>query len=68
MVQHLIIKEVDEANLDDIFKICSYRRLNDPLQRIGIEMKKGWLLEILDRYGPCTKVAYLDGRPVVQVL
>ena len=57
-----------EENVDDVFRVCSHARLDDPLQRRGMEIKRGWLLEMLSRYGPCTKIAYLEGRPTAQLL
>ncbi len=62
------VADLNEENLDDVFKVCSHGRLDDPLQRRGIEIKRRWLLEMLEEHGPCTKIAYLDGRPVAQLL
>lgn len=68
MTQRIQVEEVMEENLDDVFKVCSHSRLRDPLQRRGMEIKRRWLLEMLNHYGGCTKVAYLDGGPVAQLL
>jgi GNAT superfamily N-acetyltransferase len=62
------VEDLTRGNLDDVFKVCSYNKLDDPLQREGIELKRRWLGEILEEHGPCTKIAYLEGRPVAQVL
>lgn len=62
------VENLDEGNVDDVFKICSHGMLDDPIQQRGIELKRRWLLEMLKRYGPCTKIAYIDGRPVAQIL
>jgi len=64
----LMVADLEEENLDDVFRVCSHNRLDDPLQRRGIELKRRWLLEMLAERGPCTKIAYLDGRPMAQVL
>jgi GNAT superfamily N-acetyltransferase len=64
----IIVKDIGEGNIEDIFKVCSHSRLDDPLQRTGMEMKRAWLLRMLEEHGPCTKIAYLDGRPVAQIL
>jgi hypothetical protein len=42
--------------------------LDDPIQRQGIYIKRQWLLEFLKKYGSCTKIAYLNDKPVAQVL
>ncbi len=64
----LRVADLEEANIDDVFRVCSHGRLNDPLQQQGIELKRRWLLEMLKEYGPCTKIAYLDDDPVAQIL
>ncbi|MBS7637920.1 GNAT family N-acetyltransferase [Candidatus Bathyarchaeota archaeon] len=65
---YIEVRDLDEDNLEDVFRVCSHRKLEDPTQRKGMELKRGWLLEMLDRYGPTTKLAYLDGKPVAQIL
>ncbi|MEM2893937.1 MAG: GNAT family N-acetyltransferase [Candidatus Bathyarchaeia archaeon] len=62
------IRDLEEENLEDVFRVCSHGRLEDPIQLKGMELKRRWLLEMLDRYGPTTKLAYLDGKPVAQIL
>ena len=62
------VEDLTEENMDDVFRVCSHGRLDDPLQRQGIELKRRWLREILEEHGPCTKIAYLEDRPVAQVL
>ena len=62
------MEDLDEENLDDVFRICSHGRLDDPLQQRGIELKRQWLLEMLESNYPCTKIAYLEDRPVAQLL
>ena len=64
----LRVEDLDEENLDDVFRICSHGRLDDPLQQQGIELKRQWLLEMLRERRPCTKIAYLDDRPIAQLL
>lgn len=62
------VADLDEENLDDVFRVCSYNRLDDPLQRKGIELKRRWLLGMLAEHGPFTKIAYLGDKPVAQIL
>jgi len=64
----LRVADLDQENIDDVFRVCSHGRLNDPLQRQGIELKRRWLLEMLEEHGPCTKIAYLDDDPIAQIL
>jgi len=62
------VRDVDASSIDDVFNICSYKNLDDPLQTKGMEIKRRWLIKMLDRYGPCTKIAYLEDKPVAQIL
>jgi GNAT superfamily N-acetyltransferase len=62
------VREVTESNIDDAFSICSHNKLDDSLQRQGIELRRRWILETLKEYGSCVKVAYLDGKPTAQLL
>jgi hypothetical protein len=68
----LRVEDISEDNLDDVFMICSYDRafapMDDPVLKKGREFKRQWLLEMLEQHGPCTKIAYLDERPVAQIL
>ncbi|HUS79363.1 MAG TPA: hypothetical protein VM050_11975 [Patescibacteria group bacterium] len=62
------IEDLSRENLEDVFKVCSYNRLDDHVQRRGMSLKRAWLLMMLDEYGPCTKIAYQEDRPVAQAL
>jgi GNAT superfamily N-acetyltransferase len=64
----ITIKDIDASNIDDVFRVCSHSRLEDPLQKRGMEIKRSWLTRMLEKHGSCTKIAYLDGRPVAQIL
>lgn len=61
------IADLSIENVDDVFRICSHSKLSDPIQKRGIRLKRRWLLEILEN-GPPTKIAYINGRPVAQIL
>jgi GNAT superfamily N-acetyltransferase len=68
----LRIKDISEENLEDVLMICSGNRLfasvDDPILEKGRELKGQWLLNMLERRGSCMKVAYLDEKPVAQIL
>jgi GNAT superfamily N-acetyltransferase len=68
----LKVENISEENLEDVFKICSGNRafapMDDPILEKARELKRRWLLDMLEQYGPCTKIAYLDGKPVAQIL
>ncbi len=68
----LEIRYVSEDNIDDLLNVCSGGRLfapaDDPTLMQGREIRKQWLLHMRENYGNCAKVAYLDGRPVAQIL
>lgn len=62
------MRNISETTIDDVFRVCSHGRLNDPLQKKGIELRRRWLTNMLSDYGPCVKIAYLDERPVAQIM
>jgi GNAT superfamily N-acetyltransferase len=62
------IVDLTEDNIDDLIHICSAPLMEDPVHREGVELKKKWLKKMLKEYGPCAKIAYLEGRPVAQIL
>jgi len=51
-----------------LIQICSSKRLSDPVHAEGVKVKKRWLLEMLRKFGPVAKIAYLDDKPVAQIL
>lgn len=63
----LRVEDISEENLEDVFKICSHNRFDGPLHKKGIEVRRRWLIDMLKKHGTCTKIAYIDGRPVAQI-
>jgi GNAT superfamily N-acetyltransferase len=70
----LRVENISKENLDDVFNICacafeisSQNKFDCLLYKDGIEVRKRWLINMLDQQGPCVKIAYLDGKPVVQI-
>ena len=62
------VRDVTESNIEDVFRVCSHGRLDDPLQMEGIDMRRHWLRGMIQEYGGCVKIAYLDDRPVAHLL
>jgi GNAT superfamily N-acetyltransferase len=62
------IEDLQESNFDDLIYVCSSKKLNDPIHMKGVALKKAWLVEMLERYGSFAKIAYLDEKPVAQIL
>jgi GNAT superfamily N-acetyltransferase len=66
------IEDISPDNLDDMFRICSWDRAfapnDDPVLKEGKEVRRQWLLDMLERHGPCVKIAYLEGRPVALIV
>ena len=55
-----------------MLEICSGNRpsvpKDNPILEKGRELRRRWLLDMSKRHGPCTKIAYLDEKPVAQIL
>lgn len=68
MREKIRIENLQDSNIEDFIHVCSSKRLNDPIHQQGIRLKRQWLHEMLEKYGPCAKVAYYNGKPVAQIL
>ncbi len=62
------IKNLDESNIEDLVFVCSSKKIEDPIHQQGISLKKQWLREMLEKYGPCAKIGYYNGKPAAQIL
>jgi hypothetical protein len=62
------VADITEKNLLDVFRICSFGRLDNEIQLKGVQIKRRWLRTMMDKYGSCTKIAYIDSTPVAQIL
>ena len=61
------VKTVKEG-FEDVFRVCSPdAKLGSKLME-GRRLRKRWLKETLIEHGPFTKVAYIDGEPVSQIM
>ncbi len=52
----------------DVFEVCSPDAEPGSKLMEGRRLRESWLRETLRDHGPFTKVAYLDGRPVSQIM
>ena len=73
-IRLLKVTNISKENLDDVFKICvrafeicSHNKFDCRLYKKGMEVRRRWLIDMLEQHGPCAKIAYLDGRPVAQI-
>jgi GNAT superfamily N-acetyltransferase len=62
------VRDVNKKNMDDIFRVCSRNKLEEPLQKKGICIKREWLIEMTEKYGTITKIAYYNNEPSAQLL
>jgi len=68
MKENVRIENLKDSNIEDLISVCSFKRLNDPTHQRGVDLKRRWLLEMLVKYGSIAKVAYLEDKPVAQIL
>lgn len=61
------VKTVREG-FDDVFRVCSPNAEPGSKLMEGRRLRETWLRETLSEHGPFTKVAYLDGKPVSQIM
>ena len=62
------IENLTPSNIDDLIYVCSRHRLQDPIHRKGVEIKKEWLKRMLKEIGSIAKIAYFNDEPVAQIL
>jgi len=64
-IEQLKIVEVGLEDAEYLIKLCiPPDRWGDPLFRKGMEAKRKWVPEALERYGSVAKLAYLNSKPV----
>jgi predicted GNAT family acetyltransferase len=68
MPKQLRIDNLTESNINDLIYVCSSKKLNDLIHQHGIKLKKKWLRTMLKEHGGVAKIAYLNDKPVAQIL
>ncbi|MEM3616835.1 MAG: GNAT family N-acetyltransferase [Candidatus Bathyarchaeia archaeon] len=68
MQNKIKIENLQDSNIDDVIRVCSSKRLDDPVHQEGVRLKRLWLKEMLDHYGSCAKIAYHNDKPAAQIL
>jgi hypothetical protein len=68
MQEKVRIENLSQSNIEDLIYVCSSKMLGNPIHQKGISLKKRWLMEMLEKYGSCAKVAYYNGKPAAQIL
>jgi len=64
-MDNIRIKDLEMNNLMDQISICvTEKYLSDEAFRRGVEEKRKWLENMLKKYGSCSKIAYLNNKPV----
>ena len=62
------VVNVDSSNIDDLVTVCSSKKLDDPIHKMGVDLKTEWVKDILQTYGSCAKIAYFNEIPCGQIL
>lgn len=68
MQEKIRVENLQESNIEDLIYVCSSKLLTDPIHQQGINLKRKWLREMLEKYGSCAKIAYYNERPAAQIL
>lgn len=67
-MHNIKIENLQESNIDDLIHVCSSKKLDDPIHKEGVSLKRRWLHKMLTQYGSCAKIAYHNGKPAAQTL
>ena len=63
-MDEISIRDVTEENVEDLCWVCVLPEIRDDPDWIrGAADKKKWALNMLPKWGPFAKVAYLNGSP-----
>jgi len=63
-MDEIAVKNVTQQNVDDLCWVCVSSEIkHDPDWIRGVADKKKWVVEMLGKWGPFAKVAYLNGTP-----
>ena len=57
-----------KEGFEDVFSVCSPNAEPGSKLMEGRRLREKWLRDTLNEHGPFTKVAYLDGEPVSQIM
>ena len=68
MKNKLVIQNIVQSNIDDIFRVCSHKYLDDPEFEHGMNLKREWMKKMIKQIGPVAKIAYLNSKPVAQIM
>lgn len=68
MKDKLVIRNVVESNINDVFRVCSHKHQDDPEFEHGINLKRKWMKKMIKQVGPVAKIAYLNSKPVAQIM
>ncbi len=64
-MERLEIRDVSVESIDDLIDLCiPPDKKDDPLFVEGMNAKKRWATQVIERYGSVAKLAYLDSKPV----
>lgn len=64
-MEKLEIRDVNLENIDDLINLCiPPDKKTDPLFVEGMNVKKRWATQSIERYGSIAKLAYLNSKPV----
>ena len=64
-MEKLEIRDVSLENIDDLIDLCiPPDKKDDPLFVEGMNVKKKWATQGIERYGSIAKLAYLNSKPV----
>lgn len=56
----VVIRDVDSGNIDDLCQLCiTEKNRGDPFFIRGMEEKRKWAMDMLSRWGPFAKLAYV---------
>ena len=61
------VRDVNDINFNDLISVCT-PVVKDDIARRSVEIKRDWVLNMLNKYGSVAKIGYFNDEPVAQLL
>lgn len=64
-MDEITVRELSAANVEDLCRLCvPIAKRDDPAYVTGMELKRRWATDVLQRRGACAKLAYIETEAV----
>jgi GNAT superfamily N-acetyltransferase len=62
------LRELSDDNIDDLIGVCSSLDPESDELKMGVKTRREWLTDMLSKHDSIAKIAYIEGKPVAQIM